>query len=41
MCIQSLDLAKINLDDDNEFDEDDPKTIIHWLSVINCKTQSI
>ena len=29
MGILSIDLDKINLDDDNNFDEDDPDTIIH------------
>ena len=29
MGILGVDLHKINLDDDNDFDEDDPGTIIH------------
>ena len=39
MGILSLDLDKINLDDDNNFYEDDPETIIKefWLGIINLK----
>ena len=40
--ILAADLAKINLDNGNDFEEDDPDTIIHvrllaWLIVVNSK----
>ena len=37
-----VDLDKMNLDNDNDFDEDDPDTIIPvrlWLGIVNLKNE--
>ena len=36
MCIVGVDLDKINLDNDNNFDEDDPETIIYLRLLAWC-----
>ena len=35
--ILAIDLDKINLDHDNNFDENDLDTVIHWSGAVNLK----